>query len=247
MQTQCKASQLQFQGLGRRQIVASFDGGRLSSDGGLLLLREVATATGLLDRFARCFTDYRDSRLIEHTVAELVAQRVLGLAQGYEDLNDHQALRDDPLLALAVGKDDLSDEFDFRVRIRHLTCAAPILSDMPLVETALPSPVGSIPKNQLFCFSLLRLQADRQSPLFAAVLRSSKARRTDCDESIRLRLSTNERQDRAPRQPGELGETSVVERDGLAAIKNGGKELAINFKFRARIRGFAARPFNDGD
>jgi Transposase DDE domain group 1 len=86
--TECKASQLEFQDLGRRQIVASFDGGRISSDGGLLLLREVATATGLLDRFARCFTDHRDSRLIEHTVAELVAQRVLGL----EHLPSRQAV-----------------------------------------------------------------------------------------------------------------------------------------------------------
>jgi Transposase DDE domain group 1 len=107
VQTECKASQLEFQGLGRRQVVANFDGGRISSDGGLLLLREVAQRTGLLERLARCFSDYRDPRLIEHQVAELVAQRVLALAQGYEDLNDHDALRDDPLLALAAGKPDL--------------------------------------------------------------------------------------------------------------------------------------------
>ncbi|MBV8359225.1 MAG: IS1380 family transposase [Deltaproteobacteria bacterium] len=108
MQTECKASQLEFQGFGRRQVVASFDGGRISSDGGLLLLREVAQRTGLLERFARCFSDYRNPRRIEHQVAELVAQRVLALAQGYEDLNDHDALRDDPLLALAAGKPDLT-------------------------------------------------------------------------------------------------------------------------------------------
>ena len=108
MQTQCKASQLEFQGFGRRQVVADFDGGRISSDGGLLLLREVAQRRGLLKRFGSCFDDYRDPRLIEHRVEELVAQRVLALAQGYEDLNDHDALRDDPLLALAVGKQDLT-------------------------------------------------------------------------------------------------------------------------------------------
>jgi hypothetical protein len=108
VQTECKQKQLEFQAFGRRQVVASFDGGRISSDGGLLLLREVAKRTGLLERLARCFTDYRDSRYIEHTVEELVGQRVLALAQGYEDLNDHDALRDDVLLALAVGKPDLT-------------------------------------------------------------------------------------------------------------------------------------------
>ncbi len=118
MQTQCKTSQLEFQGVGRRQVVASFDGGRLSSDGGLLLLREVARHTGLLERFGRCFRDYRDPGLIEHQVEELVAQRVLALAQGYEDLNDHDALRDDALLALAVGKGDLTGAQRRRVRDR---------------------------------------------------------------------------------------------------------------------------------
>jgi hypothetical protein len=118
VQTECKASQLEFQGCGRRQVVASFDGGRITSDGGLLLLREVASHTGLLERFGRCFTDYRDPRRIEHEVEELVAQRVLALAQGYEDLNDHDALRDDPLLALAVGKPDLTGAQRLRQRDR---------------------------------------------------------------------------------------------------------------------------------
>jgi hypothetical protein len=118
VQTECKASQLEFQGCGRPQVVASFDGGRISSAGGLLLLREVAQRTGLLERFARCFTDYREAGPIEHTVRELVAQRGLGLAQGYEDLNDHDALRDDPLLALAVGKPDLTGAHRLRPRDR---------------------------------------------------------------------------------------------------------------------------------
>jgi Transposase DDE domain group 1 len=116
VQAECKAGQLEFQGCGRRQVVASFDGGRISSDGGLLLLREVASRTGLLERFARCFTDYRDPRRIEHKVEELVAQRVLALAQGYEDLNDHDTLRDDSLLALAVGKPDLTGTQRLRAR-----------------------------------------------------------------------------------------------------------------------------------
>jgi len=84
----------------------------------LLLLREVAKRSGLLERFARCFSDYRDPRLIEHTVEELVSQRVLALAQGYEDLNDHDALRDDTLLALAVGKQDLTGAERVRERDR---------------------------------------------------------------------------------------------------------------------------------
>jgi Transposase DDE domain group 1 len=118
VQTECKERQLEFQGFGRRQVVADFDGGRISSDGGLLLLREVAGRSGLLERFGRCFTDYRDSRYIEHTVAELVSQRVLALAQGYEDLNDHDVLRDDLLLALAVGKQDLAGSQRPRARDR---------------------------------------------------------------------------------------------------------------------------------
>jgi hypothetical protein len=118
VQTECKTSQLEFQGFGRRQVVADFDGGRISSDGGLLLLREVAQRSGLLKRFAGCFSDYRDPRLIEHQVEELVAQRVLALAQGYEDLNDHDTLRDDPLLALAAGKQDLIGARRVRMRDR---------------------------------------------------------------------------------------------------------------------------------
>ncbi len=109
MRTDCTEEQLAFQGLGRRAVVADFSAGRLSSDaGGVLLLREVAERSGLLRRFAACFTDHRDPALIEHTVAELVTQRVLALACGYEDLNDHDVLRDDALLAVAAGKADVT-------------------------------------------------------------------------------------------------------------------------------------------
>ena len=107
MQTDCSPGQLEFQGVGGRRVEAAFDGGRQTSDAGLLLLREVAERTGLLKRFADCFTDHRRQDLIEHTVGELVSQRVLAQVQGYEDLNDHDTLRDDPLLALASGKRDL--------------------------------------------------------------------------------------------------------------------------------------------
>jgi hypothetical protein len=107
VRTDCSADQLEFQGFGGRRVEAGFDGGRQTSDAGLLLLREVAERTGLLRRFAGCFTDHRRQDLIEHSVVELVSQRVLAQVQGYEDLNDHDTLRDDPLLALASGKRDL--------------------------------------------------------------------------------------------------------------------------------------------
>ena len=85
---------------------ARFDGGKLTSDGGVLLLREVEKRTGLIDGFAECFADHRDPRLIEHTVKDLVGQRVYGLCLGYEDLNDHDQLRADPTLAVALDKAD---------------------------------------------------------------------------------------------------------------------------------------------
>jgi hypothetical protein len=86
--------------------VARFDGGYITSDGGGLLLREVERRTGILRQFAACLTDHRDPEQVEHTVQDLVSQRVYGLALGYEDLNDHDELRRDPLLATLVGKAD---------------------------------------------------------------------------------------------------------------------------------------------
>ncbi|HSP98550.1 MAG TPA: IS1380 family transposase [Candidatus Dormibacteraeota bacterium] len=106
MQTECTQRAEGFQGLGRRAVVAQFDGGTITSDGGGLLLREVEQRTRIVERFAACFTDHRRPEYIEHTVAELVAQRVYGLALGYEDLNDHDQLRRDPLLAVLVDKRD---------------------------------------------------------------------------------------------------------------------------------------------
>jgi hypothetical protein len=87
-----------------RRVEASFDGGMITSDAGGLLLGSTDRAIGLIDRFAQCFADHRDPELIEHQVRTLVGQRVLGLALGYEDLNDHDHLRHDPLLAVLLGK-----------------------------------------------------------------------------------------------------------------------------------------------
>jgi hypothetical protein len=87
-------------------VIAKFDGGNITSDAGVLLLREVEKRTGLIAGLAQCFSDYRDTRWVEHTVEELLGQRLFGMCLGYEDLNDHDQLRADPLLAVAVNKAD---------------------------------------------------------------------------------------------------------------------------------------------
>jgi hypothetical protein len=104
MQTQCNAEQLEFSCVGRRRVVAAFDGGQVTSDAGALLLMRADRAIGLIDRLAQCFIDRRSQSDIEHSVRTLVGQRVLGIAAGYEDLNDHDALRADPLWAAVIGK-----------------------------------------------------------------------------------------------------------------------------------------------
>jgi len=116
--TDCRTTQLEFQGYGGRAVVGRFDAGRVTSDGGVVLLREVAERTGRLRGFARCFVDHRNPELIEHTVEELVGQRVMALACGYEDLNDHDVLRDDALMAVAAGKRDVTGERRKRARDR---------------------------------------------------------------------------------------------------------------------------------
>ena len=99
MKTDCNLPLFDFQPLGKREVVASFDGGTLTSDAGGLLLREVEERCGIIRQFSECFRDYRNPARIEHRVDTLVAQRVYGIALGYEDLNDHDDLRVDPLLA----------------------------------------------------------------------------------------------------------------------------------------------------
>src|SRR3954449_5178373 len=106
MTTECSTAYLDFPMLGPRQVLADFDGGAISSDGGALLLRETEARTGIIRQFAACFTDHRDPDLVEHPAEHLLAQRVYGLALGYEDLNDHDDLRTDPLLAPVVRKGD---------------------------------------------------------------------------------------------------------------------------------------------
>jgi hypothetical protein len=107
--TECTQSSFGFQGHFSRQVTAQFDGGTISSDAGGLLLRETDRRLNLLPRLAQSFLDGRDPARIQHTVAEMVSQRVYGLALGYEDLNDHEQLRQDPLLKLLAGKEELEE------------------------------------------------------------------------------------------------------------------------------------------
>ncbi len=98
--TECNRKSLSFSSLGRQKIIADFDGGRLTSDAGGLLLREADRRLGLTASLASCITDPRDPSKITHDLRTLLCQRVFGIALGYEDLNDHATLRDDPLFAI---------------------------------------------------------------------------------------------------------------------------------------------------
>jgi hypothetical protein len=104
MPTQCSPDRFGFAPVAGRSVVAGFDGGRITSDAGALLLGATDRVIRLVDRFAQCFRDERDSTRIEHGVATLVGQRVFGIALGYEDLVDHDELRHDPALAVLAGK-----------------------------------------------------------------------------------------------------------------------------------------------
>lgn len=123
--TDCKAQPLLFQDLGSRNVVADFSGGTLSTDAGALLLREVDANLGLTQRLAQCFDDGRNQVWVEHSVQQMLAQRIYGLALGYEDINDHQGLRLDPLLATACNKTDPLGEQRIHPADRGIALAAP--------------------------------------------------------------------------------------------------------------------------
>jgi hypothetical protein len=107
--TECTQSTFEFASHFSRKVVARFDGGTITTDGGGLLLRETDRRLNLLPRLAECFLDARSPLLVDHTVEQLVSQRIYGLALGYEDLNDHEQLRQDPLLRVLAGKSDVED------------------------------------------------------------------------------------------------------------------------------------------
>src|SRR3990172_2943468 len=104
MPTDCTADWFGFAPVAGREVVAAFDGGAISSDAGALLLGATDRAIGMMDRFASCFHDVRRQEWIEHEVVTLVGQRVFAIALGYEDLNDHDDLRHDPVMAALSGK-----------------------------------------------------------------------------------------------------------------------------------------------
>ena len=104
MLTECNPTLFAFAPVEGHEVVAAFDGGSITSDAGALLLGETDRAIRLTDRFAACFTDARLAELVEHSVSTMVLQRVVGIALGYEDVNDHDELRHDPVLAVLAGK-----------------------------------------------------------------------------------------------------------------------------------------------
>ena len=138
MPTQCTTIELPNHA--RRKVRAGFDGGRMSSDGGALLLRAVDQRIGLTRRLAACFSDHRNPRRCEHSLRRLLAQRLFGLALGYEDVADHDRLRDDSLLALAVGRDDVTGASRARERDRGHPLAAS--STLNRLELGTPEQAG---------------------------------------------------------------------------------------------------------
>src|SRR5215204_628530 len=104
MPTHCSATGMAFGRAGGRELIAEFDGGRVTSDAGALLLGVTDRAIRLVDRFAACFCDARHPAFVTHRVRSLVGQRIFGLALGYEDLVDHDDLRHDPVLGALLGR-----------------------------------------------------------------------------------------------------------------------------------------------
>ena len=133
MATQCTSDAFPLAGLGRRHVVAKFDGGRLSSDGGAVLLRAANQAFQVTGRLAACFIDHRNPARVEHSLESLLGQRVFALALGYEDINDHDRLRDDSLLALALDGPDLTGQSRRRKRDRgHALAGSSTLNRLEL-------------------------------------------------------------------------------------------------------------------
>lgn len=104
MNTKCISRTYPFNSIGRRQVIADFSGGAITSDGGLVLIAAVDQRTRISERVAACFSDQRQANRVQHELGDLVAQRLYGLVQGYEDLNDHDVLRHDPMFGIAIGK-----------------------------------------------------------------------------------------------------------------------------------------------
>lgn len=104
MNTKCTARTYRFDKLGRRQVMVDFSGGASTTDGGLVLIAAIDQRMRLRERVATCFSDQRQAHRVQHEIEDLIAQRLYGLVQGYEDVNDHDVLRYDPVFGIAVGK-----------------------------------------------------------------------------------------------------------------------------------------------
>ncbi len=160
MPTECSATWFEFPPLEGRRVVAGFDGGTMTSDAGALPLGEADRVIRLTERFAVCFNDRRNAELVEHQVRALVMQRVVGIALGYEDLNDHDELRHDPVLAVLAGK----------LKARRADCA-PLAGKSTLnrLELSRPEPtryhkVSCEPAAVESLFVGLFLEAHRKAP-----------------------------------------------------------------------------------
>ena len=129
MPTRCNTKPLEFEGHGRRRVVADFDGGPITSDAGALLLRRVERRLSLIDQVAACFTDHRNPDPIQHSRRTLIAQRIVAIALGYEDLNDHGQLRHD---ALAITTRPWPPPILYRGRQEHPQPIQILLTKAPI-------------------------------------------------------------------------------------------------------------------
>jgi hypothetical protein len=130
--TECGQSSFEFAGAWTRSVVARFDGGKITSHAGGLLLREVDRGIRLLKRLSDCFLDGRDQKRVRHSVQEMVSQRVYGLALGYEDLNDHEQLREDPLFMLLAGNAEAESPLAGKSTLNRLELAGEAGEEDPL-------------------------------------------------------------------------------------------------------------------
>lgn len=121
--TECSRNPIQLTTLNRRSVVANFDGKSITSDAGLVLLRELNDKFKITDQFAQCFTDYRDKNLIEHSVKELITQRILAICAGNEDLIDHDELKEDVLYSILVNKSDPEKKIAGKSTLNRLEAA----------------------------------------------------------------------------------------------------------------------------
>jgi hypothetical protein len=118
--TECNQSSFGFEASGKREVVARFDGGTISSDGGAFLLRQTDKRLNLIARLAECFLDGRNQDLVEHTITEMLAQRIYGLALGYEDINDHEQLRKDPVFGILAGREEWDEPLAGKSKLNRM-------------------------------------------------------------------------------------------------------------------------------